>query len=100
MARPVDNFSLERWQATDSHVALAVLADYAKQDTSFVATTSVGTTRWHASAGGHDFEMLCSGPKFFDTRARRGGGGAVDLAMHLYGFSFKQAAKCLKEKGL
>jgi hypothetical protein len=55
------------------------------------------TTRWHATVGGHDFEILCTGPKFWDGRAVRGGGGAIDLAMHLFGVDFKDAVGRLKK---
>lgn len=97
---PVDNFLLARWRAMDSRVVLEALADYAKQDASFVVRTSAGTTRWHASVGDFHFELLCNGPKFYDTRAGRGGGGAVDLAMHLLKLPFNQATKRLRERGL
>lgn len=98
--RTVDNFVLARWRATTASVALAALADHAVEDQSFKPLSSKDTSRWHASAGGHDFELLCTGPRFFDTRAQRGGGGAVDLAMHLLSIDFRTAAKVLAEKGL
>ena len=50
--------------------------------------------------GGSDWELLLSGPKWFDTRASKGGGGAVDLVMHLWGVPFKKAAEMLKMSGL
>lgn len=98
--RSVDNIELERWRALASVDALASLADYAKQDASFVPRASHSSTRWHVTAGQSDFELLCTGPKFWDTRANRGGGGALDLAMHLHGVGFKQAAQLLRSKGL
>lgn len=100
MAKPVDNLLLDKWRAMDACVALEALADHAKRDPSFSERTSVGTTRWHASVGNYDFELLCNGPKFFDTRAGHGGGGAVDLAMHLLRLPFKQAVRCLRDRGL
>lgn len=36
------------------------------------------------------------GPKFYDTRQKRGGGGAIDLAMYVYGLDFKAAVGRLK----
>ncbi len=94
--RAVDNSELERWRATPSLVVLRALADHVKQDQTFVPMSSVATTRWHASVNGHDFELLLTGPKFFDTRAQRGGGGAVDLAMHLCRLDFKGAVSRLR----
>ena len=98
--RPVDNSALERWRGMDAVAALRALADHVTRDPAFTPRDSIATTRWHVSAGGHDFELLCTGSKFFDTRAKKGGGGAVDLAMHLLSLNFKAAANLLATKGL
>lgn len=100
MRKSVDNLEIVRWRQTAAIEVLRVLADYARQDVSFVPRSSHGSTRWHVSVGGTDFELLCTGPKFLDTRANKGGGGAVDLAMHLLGLDFKRAAKLLRAKGM
>lgn len=101
MARKaVDNFDLARWRSLDAASVLLLLADYAKQDHDFIPRASLTSTRWHATAGGNDFELLCTGPKFLDTRANKGGGGAIDLAMHLLRMDFRQAAKLLHSRGL
>lgn len=96
----MDNLSLTRWREMSAVDALRVLADYVKQDPAFNPRTSQGTTRWHASAASHEFEFLCTGTKFFDTRAKRGGGGAVDLAMHLFELDFKAAVELLRDRGV
>ncbi len=96
----MDKSVLARWRSLDSVAVLVALADYAKEDSSFRPSADARTTRWHASAFGADFELLLTGQKFFDTRARRGGGGAIDLAMHLGVKSFKDAAKLLADKKL
>jgi len=44
--------------------------------------------RWHTAAGA----ISVTGTKFFNWNTATGGGGAIDLAMHLYGFDFKAAA--------
>ena len=98
--RSVDNIELERWRTLQSVDVLAFLADYSKQDASFVPRSGQVSTRWHITAGRREFELLCTGSKFWDTRANRGGGGALDLAMHLHGVGFKQAAHLLRSKGL
>ncbi|TMU74142.1 hypothetical protein FGJ01_13825 [Hydrogenophaga intermedia] len=98
--RSVDNIELERWRALPSVDVLASLANYAKQDASFVPRSGQVSIRWHINAGSREFELLCTGSKFWDTRANRGGGGALDLAMHLHGVGFKQAAQLLRSKGL
>jgi hypothetical protein len=99
MAR-VDNFSLTRWRELNAVEALRALADYVKEDPTFKPRNRNGTTRWHVSVAGCEFELLCSDTNFFDARARRGGGGAVDLAMHLFELDFKSAIKLLRERGL
>ena len=43
-----------------------------------------------------NFELLLTGPKFYDTRQKRGGGGAIDLVMHLYQIDFKKAVDRLR----
>ena len=96
----VDNLTLKRWRELDAVVVLAALADHIKQDRTFSPTASHRSTRWHVLVGGRDWELLCTGPKFWDTRTGHGGGGAVDLAMHLYRISFKAAVSLLREKGL
>ena len=96
----VDNLELTRWRSLSADIALSTLADHVKQDRTFSPKASGASTRWHVHAGGMDFEILCTGPKFFDTRTSVGGGGAVDLAMYLLNIDFKQAARLLRSKGL
>jgi hypothetical protein len=98
--RAVDNSTIARWRALDATAVLDAVADYVKQDVEFTPRTSVRSTRWQANAGGRDYEILCTGPKFFDTRANCGGGGAIDLVMHLFRLNFRQAVALLREKGL
>lgn len=96
--RSVDNLDLARWREMDSIHVLRLLADHIKEDLSFHPTSSHLTTRWHAHVAGHDWEFLCTGPKFWDVRMDHGGGGAIDLVMHIHRLNFKAAAKLLKEK--
>jgi hypothetical protein len=98
--RAVDNSTLDRWRELDSLLVLRFVAEYLKQDTDYNPRASLGTTRWHANVGGRDYEILCTGAKFHDTRAKHGGGGAVDLVMHLLRLVFKQAVAVLKKSGL
>lgn len=94
----VDNLELERWRSMPAIDALqSALCDHAKHDPTFSPLTSHNTSRWHVSAGGRDFELLCTGTKFFDTRASKGGGGAIDLAMHLHSLDFKSAVQRLRQ---
>jgi hypothetical protein len=94
----VDKSLLERWRSLDAVDVVSALADYAKRDPSFVPIKSTTSERWHVSVCGRDFELLLTGPKFWDTRESAGGGGAVDLAMHLAGLRFKDAVRLLVER--
>lgn len=88
---------LERFRAMDAAKVILVCATHAKRDTTFVPTTAIDTERWHVNADGREFELLLHGPKFYDTRARKGGGGAIDLVMHLFGVSFIEALGRIKK---
>lgn len=96
----VDSGEIGRWRSLDAAVALMALADHAKRDPTFEPIKDQTTTRWHANVAGRDFELLLTGPKFFDTRAETGGGGAIDLAMHLLRADFKTATGALRKKRL
>lgn len=98
--RTVDNSELIRWQGLDAFYVLQQLADHVKVDRSFKPTQDRSTERVHPTAAGSEWELLVKGPKWYDTRARTGGCGAVDLVMHLWGVPFKKAAAIIKERGL
>jgi len=89
--------TLKRLRALPSEVALGDLALDLKPDRTFVPLKDAGSRRWHAHTTLGDFEIITTGPKWYDTRARKGGGGAIDLAMHVLGLSFVDAVKHLTE---
>lgn len=91
---------LQRLRQIPAVIALAALATYAKRDSTFVPAKSLKTERWHACVGSYHFELLLNGPKFFDTRSKVGGGGAIDLAIHLHRLSFIDAIGLLRKRGL
>lgn len=99
MAR-LSSHDLTRLRGVPAVTVLIALAVHAKRDVSFVPTKSLGTERWHATVGAAQFELLLTGPKFFDTRAKIGGGGAIDLAMHLHCIGFADAVDLLKLRGI
>lgn len=98
--RAVDQSSLARWRSLEATHVLQTLAEYAKPDVTFRPVQDSKTSRWHACMDGCEFELLLTGPKFWDTRAKRGGGGAIDLAMHLARVDFRRAVELLQEVGL
>ena len=52
----------------------------------------------HTTCG--EFEILTTGTKWYDTRAKKGGGGAIDLAMHVLRLSFVDAVRRLTRKSM
>ncbi|MFM0654713.1 hypothetical protein [Paraburkholderia sediminicola] len=95
MSRLVDDRTLEQLRGLDALDVLEQLGCYAKRDVSFHPVTAKRTARYHVNANGRDWELLITGPKFWDARADRGGGGAIDLVMHLFNLDFKRALQRL-----
>jgi hypothetical protein len=93
----VDKEALERWRSLRAADALPLLCEYVKRDGTFIPLKNSGSERYHVTAGGREFELVCTGEKWWDSRAERGGGGAVDLAMHLHARTFKEAVAMLRE---
>ena len=96
--RSFSSATLARLRDLPSEIALACLATTLKPDLTFTPVKDAGSRRWHAYTTHGDFEILTTGPKWYDTRARKGGGGAIDLAMHVLGLSFVDAVKRLTEQ--
>lgn len=96
----VDTFDSARWRSLSSADTLRLLADYAKQDRSFIPRTSHQSTRWHARGNDAESGFLRTGQKILPARDCKGGGGAVDMAMHLLRLDFKAAASLWRSKGM
>jgi hypothetical protein len=92
----IDEADLVRWRELPASKLLVLVANHVKRDTTFVPINGKFTERWHANVAGREFELITDGPKFFDTRAKKGGGGGVDLVMHLFGHEFRAASKFLR----
>lgn len=98
MRRSFSPAILARLRDLPSEAVLACLAMQIKPDPTFVPVKDAGSRRWQALTTQGDFEILTTGPKWYDTRARKGGGGAIDLAMHVLGLSFVEAVKHLTDQ--
>jgi hypothetical protein len=81
-----------------SDLVLSHLAIDLKADPTFEPVKHAGSRRWHVYTVQGDFEILTTGPKWYDTGAGKGGGGAIDLAMHVLGLSFVDAVKHLTDQ--
>ena len=98
--RSFDRATLRPLREMPSEDVLALLAIYYKADPTYVPIKDSRSRRWHAQTTAGEFEILTTGPhKWYDTRAKIGGGGAIDLAMHLLQLSFVDAVKLLVERG-
>ena len=91
----MDNLTLAKWREASLVDLLPQVATHAKKDVSFAPLGDQSTERWHVQANG-EFELVMTGTKFWDTRARKGGGGAIDLVMHLWGCDYRGALRRLK----
>ncbi len=96
---PVDNSELQRLRGLHALEVLDRLAMHVKFDRDFHPREAVSTRRVFVNAGGTDWELLIDGPKFYDTRTGKGGGGAIDLVMHLWRVPFRKAIAILRDSG-
>jgi hypothetical protein len=93
--RSFDHATLTPLRRMSSEHALVLLAIHCKRDPSFQPVKQRTTRRWHARTSSGEYEILTTGTKWYDTRAKIGGGGAIDLAMHVLRLSFVDAVKRL-----
>jgi len=95
MAEDKDN-SIERLRALPPWKVFEKLGLYAKPDNSYKPKDGQAQ-RFHISLeSGEVLELIVKGHKWFDTRSAKGGGGAIDLVMHLYDEAFPQAVRRLR----
>jgi hypothetical protein len=88
--------SLDALRALSAQETLDRLGLGWKRDPDFSPTKNPATVRLHVAVGGHVVELLATGVRWYDPRAKKGGGGAIDLAMHLCGLDFVGAVKRLQ----
>lgn len=71
-----------------------------RRDADFKPEKDARTVRLFVSSPeGFAWELLVTGPKWYDTRAGKGGGGGIDLVMHLLGLDFVKSVKLLASVG-
>jgi len=90
--------TLTRLREMPGDDALALLVIHVKADPTYMPLKADHSRRWHIRTLHGEFEILTTGPKWYDTRAHKGGGGAIDLAMHVLGLSFVDAVKHLTDE--
>jgi hypothetical protein len=90
-----DATTLATLRELPSDTALERIAIAAKADSTYRPVKQRSSRRWHVLTACGEFEILTTGTKWYDTRARKGGGGAIDLAMHVLQLSFVDAVRRL-----
>jgi Replicase family/Primase C terminal 1 (PriCT-1) len=93
--RLVDAEKLVQVRALPLQNALEHLGLCVARDRDFTPVKDHATERWHVSVGHSVIELLVTGIKWFDARGCKGGGGAIDLTMHLLELDFVTAVKRL-----
>ena len=93
-----NNTLLERYRNVNCEKILPMICDYLKEDSAFQPMKNINTRRWNIHIAGRYVELLTTGPKWFDVRANKGGGGAIDLIIHLMDIDFVSAVKFLRKK--
>lgn len=96
--RSFNSEMLTRLREIPADDALVLLAIHVKADPTYLPVKADHSRRWYVRTTNGEFEILTTGVKWYDTRAHRGGGGAVDLAMHVLGLSFVDAVKYLTNR--
>jgi hypothetical protein len=95
MSRRFNPVMLDSLRSMPVTEALDRLGLHWKTDPDFRPRKDQSTKRLYVISGARVFELLATGPKWYDTRAERGGGGAIDLAMYILRLSFVDAVKRL-----
>ncbi|CAE6960042.1 hypothetical protein [Paraburkholderia domus] len=98
LRRSFDTVVLAELRQIPASKALGRLAIVAKADPSYTPLKNTGSRRWHVRTTRGEFEIITTGVQWYDTRARTGGGGAIDLAMHILGLSFVGAVRRLRDE--
>jgi hypothetical protein len=91
--------TLERWRGLHLSEILPKLAAYAKRDESYVPAKDMSSEKWNVRQNG-EFVLIVTGNRFWDVHAQAGGGGAIDLAKHLWACNYRAAVRRLTEAGV
>ena len=95
MNRSFNPAILMRLRQMASEDVLTLLAEHLKADPTYVPAKDGCSRRWHVRTSRGEFELLTTGVKWWDTRSKKGGGGSIDLTMHVRGLPFVDAVKLL-----
>ena len=103
MTGPWSDSDIRRARNVPLLKVLTHVCPYLKDDQDYTPLDpSMGSRRFQVNCSKRDFRLLLTGEKWLDelvdrNAGHRGGGGAIDLAMHLKGINFVQAVRvCLE----
>lgn len=68
---------------------------YYTKDPDYKPRKDLSGVRYNVSVEQQVFEILVTGVRWYDTWEKKGGGGAIDLTMHLLALDFRAAVKRL-----
>lgn len=86
---------IEKARAVPLDAALERLGCFVSVDRDFQPRKNAASVSVFVTDGNDTRELIMTGPKWFDKREGVGGGGAIDLAMHLKGWTLRQAVRAL-----
>ena len=95
MKRAFSESDLAAFRALTATQTARLLGLHCKPDPDYSPIKNEASSRVYISVGSTVFEIVETGPKWWDSRQNRGGGGAIDLVMHLYKIDFVTAVKRL-----
>jgi hypothetical protein len=95
MSRRFDLVMLDSLRLMPVTEALNRLGLHWKTDPDFRPRKDPSTKRLYVISGARVFEIIATGARWYDTRARVGGCGAIDLTVHILQVSFVDAVKRL-----
>lgn len=87
--------TLVRLREIPTEAVLSSLSIHCKADPTFRPLKDPQSRRWYLRTDRGEFEIVTTGTKWYDPRAKRGGGGAIDLAMHILQVPFVDAVRIL-----
>jgi hypothetical protein len=97
MAKSFDDELLRWLREVPLARALEAMQVHVAIDRTYVPVKDARSERWIVTTRGSTSELLVTGVKWYDVRLQCGGGGAVDLVMHLEGLDFVEAVKRLSQ---
>lgn len=89
--RRISTDDLATLRSLDLKRVLEALGYYVAVDRTFEPRLDATSERWLVSDEVGTTELVVTGVKWFDAREGKGGGGAIDLVMHLRKVAFSRA---------